>query len=127
MSKSTAEKKINALVVEDDPESMEMLTLILDTTDVIHCVKATSGQEALERFKTDKFQITFLDIDIPSPNGLETLQQIKKIDAEAKVVMVTASSDINTVKNAIALGAFGYVVKPFEPEKILASIEKLSR
>lgn len=124
---STDEKKINALVVEDDPESMEMLTLILDTTDIVRCERATSGQEALERFKSNKFQITFLDIDIPTPNGLETLQQIRKIDPEAKVVMVTASSDINTVKNAIGLGAFGYVVKPFEPEKILASIKKLNQ
>ncbi|WP_168204242.1 response regulator [Aliikangiella coralliicola] len=119
-------KKINALVVEDDEESLEMLTLILETTDVINCIPVKSGKEAIELYRKHKLHIVFLDIEIPAPDGLETLKQIKEINKDAKVVMVTGSSDVSTVKKAIGLGASGYVVKPFEPEQILNAIKKLN-
>ena len=119
-------KKLNALVVEDDLDSLEILTNILDGTGIIHCETARTGDQAIDYFRGHKPQITFLDIDIPAPNGIETLRTIKQIDANAKVVMVTGLSDINTVKEAVGLGAFGYIVKPYVPEKIIEVIKNLN-
>lgn len=122
----SASKKLNALVVEDDLDSLEILTNILDNTGIIHCETAKNGTQAIEYFNSHKPHITFLDIDIPAPNGIETLKTIRLKDPKAKVVMVTGCSDINTVKKAVSLGAFGYVVKPFVPDKIISVLKKLN-
>ena len=118
--------KLNALVVEDDLDALEILTNILEATGIINCETARTGDQAVEYFKENKPHITFLDIDIPAPNGLETLKIIRESNPKAKVVMVTGSSDIETVKKAVALGAYGYVVKPFVPAKILTVLKKLN-
>jgi DNA-binding NtrC family response regulator len=118
-------KRLSALVVEDDLDSLEILTSILDDTNMIDCETARTGEQAIKYYNTKKPAITFLDIDIPAPNGIETLRQIREFDKSAKVVMVTGKSDIQTVKEAIGLGAFGYVVKPFVPEKIINVLKKL--
>ena len=117
--------KLKALVVEDDIDSLEILLHILDGTGIIETESARTGEQAIEYYKKEMPNITFLDIDIPAPDGIETLKAIKKIDPIAKVVMVTGSSDIETVKKAVSLGAYGYVVKPFVPEKILNILKKL--
>lgn len=116
---------INALVVEDDIDSLEILLHILNGAGINNIESARTGDQALKYYKEAIPNITFLDIDIPAPDGIETLRAIKKIDPIAKVVMVTGSSDIETVKKAVSLGAYGYVVKPFVPEKILTILEKL--
>ena len=118
--------KLNALIVEDDLDSLEILTNILENTGIINCETARTGEQAIEYFTRNKPHITFLDIDIPAPDGLETLKIIKKSDPSTKVVMVTGCSDIATVKKAVSLGAYGYVVKPFVPSKILSVLKKLN-
>lgn len=118
--------KLNALIVEDDLDSLEILTSILDATGIVNCETARTGEQAVEYFTKNKPHITFLDIDIPAPDGLETLKIIKQSDPSARVVMVTGCSDIKTVKKAVSLGAYGYVVKPFVPAKILAVLKKLN-
>ncbi len=119
-------KQLTALVVEDDLDCLEILTSILNKTGIIHCETARTGEQAIEYYESKKPQITFLDIDIPAPNGIETLKAIKQSNSKAKVVMVTGISDIDTVKKAVSLGAFGYVVKPFVPDKILSLLKKLN-
>ena len=118
--------KLNALIVEDDLDSLEILTNILNNTGIINCATARTGEQAIAYFSNNKPHVTFLDIDIPAPDGLETLKIIRKSDPSAKVVMVTGCSDINTVKKAVSLGAYGYVVKPFVPAKILSVLKKLN-
>lgn len=113
-------------MVEDDIDSLEILTDILVETSIIKCETARTGEQAIDYFNSNKPAITFLDIDIPAPNGIDTLRQIRQKDKTAKVVMVTGIADINTVKQAIGLGAFGYIVKPFVPEKIIDVLKKLN-
>ncbi len=69
--------KLNALIVEDDLDSLEILTNILENTGIINCETAITGEQAVEFFARNKPHITFLDIDIPAPDGLETLKIIK--------------------------------------------------
>ncbi len=121
-----SDKRLKALIVEDDLDSLEILTNILDNTGVIKCETARTGMQAIEYFTSNKPHITFLDIDIPAPDGIETLKIIKQADPTAKVVMVTGCSDIKTVKKAVSLGVYGYVVKPFVPAKILTVLKKLN-
>jgi DNA-binding NtrC family response regulator len=119
-------KKLTALVVEDDYDCLEILTSLLDKTGIIQYETARTGEQAIEYYRGNKPHITFLDIDIPEPNGIETLKAIREFNPKAKVVMVTGISDIETVNQAVRLGAFGYVVKPFVPSKILNLLKKLN-
>ena len=119
-------KKINALIVEDDFDSLEILTSILNSTGIVNCETARTGKQAIDYFTENRPHITFLDIDIPAPDGIETLRAIKKLDPAAKVVMVTGCSDVKTVKTAVSLGAFAYIVKPYVPKKIINVLKKLN-
>ena len=119
-------KTLNALIVEDDLDSLEILTSILEGTGVINCETARTGEQAISYYRENKPHITFLDIDIPEPNGIESLRSIKQMNSKAKVVMVTGCSDIETVKTAVSLGAFAYVVKPYVPEKIIDILKKIN-
>ena len=120
-------KKLLALIAEDDQVSLELLTSILESTKIIECIPAVTGKEAIEIYKSNKINITFLDIDMPCPNGIETLKIIKDLNKNAKVVMVTATRESATVKLAITNGAVNYIVKPFEPEKIISILKNFNK
>lgn len=118
-------KKITALIVEDEINCLEILTGILDDIKQVEYQSTRSSKTALNYFAKSKPDITFLDIDIPPPNGIETLRMMREISPDAKIVMVTGCTEVEVVKRAIALGAFGYVVKPFAPSKIHSVLQKL--
>ena len=120
------QRKLKALVVEDDFDSLEILTSILNSTGIVSCETARTGEQAIHYFAENKPHITFLDIDIPEPDGIETLKAIKEVEPSAKVVMVTGCSDVETVKKAVGLGAFGYIVKPYVPKKIINVLKNLN-
>lgn len=121
----TPKTKLHILVVEDEQISLDMLVLILESTNKVNCFKAKSGKEAISFYKNNQIDCTFLDINIPSPNGIETLKIIKSINKNAIVVMQTSSNDRETVKTAIKLGATSYIVKPYEPDKIFNALNKV--
>lgn len=125
MLKQKRASKLNILVVEDEQVSLDMLLLILASSDKIKGIPAKSGKEAIELYEKNRIDCTFLDIDIPAPDGIETLKKIREMDNEAIVVMQTARGDAATVKKTIELGASGYIVKPYEPEKIFDVLNKL--
>ena len=66
-----------------------------------------------------------LDITMPDMDGLEALKQIQKIDGNAKVAMVTAMGQQSIVMEAIKAGAKDFVVKPFDPNRVLAAVQKM--
>lgn len=74
---------------------------------------ANSGEEALEIVKKDKPTIVFLDIRMKGINGLDTLERIKRIDKNIKVIMLTVFEDKEKANKAMELGADGYITKPF--------------
>jgi two-component system chemotaxis response regulator CheY len=66
----------------------------------------------------------FLDIELPDGDGKELIAEINKINEKINVVMVSAHSTVDNVKDAIERGAKGFVVKPFSPKKIAAMLKK---
>lgn len=76
-------------------------------------IKATDGKEALEKVKSEKPDLVFLDIRMPQMSGIEVLKEIKKINKTVPVIMATVVKDEESAKNAIKLGATDYVTKPF--------------
>lgn len=86
---------------------------------------AEDGTSGLESFKKEKPDIIFLDVTMPDISGMEVLKQIKEIDKDAKVVMLTNIDQQDTIMEAVKLGAKGFMKKPFEEEKLLDKINKL--
>ena len=88
--------------------------------------EASNGVEAVEAFKQTHPDIVTLDITMPQMDGLEALKQIMSIDPTAKVIMVSAMGQQVMVIDAIKSGAKDFIVKPFQAERVLEVVNKLT-
>jgi len=87
-------------------------------------VEAETGQAALDVFDEGLFDLIMLDYKLPDITGLDVLHGIRQIDADVVVIMMTAYSTIETAVEAIKLGAFNYIAKPFQMEEMLLTVDK---
>jgi CheY-like chemotaxis protein len=101
------------LVVDDEPDSVELLQEFLAAKGY-EVLSAADGEEALQKVKADRPHLILLDVRMPGMNGLEVLRQVRQIDQEVGVIMVTAVNEEETGRQALALGAFDYIVKPLD-------------
>ena len=86
--------------------------------------QAANGAEAVERFQELRPELTTLDITMPEKDGLEALAEIMAIDPAARVVMCSALGQETKVLESIKLGAKDFVVKPFQPARVLEAVGK---
>lgn len=87
--------------------------------------EAQNGVESVQLFKDLKPDLVTMDITMPEMDGLAALKEIKKLDPNALVVMCTAMGQKNMVVEAIQSGAKDFIVKPFQPERVLEAVGKL--
>jgi DNA-binding NtrC family response regulator len=114
------------LIVDDELIMRESLAGWLERDG--HLVeKAESGEEALEKVKTTRFDILLVDIKMGGISGLEVLKNVKDNDDDIDVVMITAYGSIPTAIDAIRNGAYDYLLKPFDPVELGVLIEKIIR
>jgi DNA-binding NtrC family response regulator len=88
---------------------------------------AKSGREGLTMLEKSSFDLILLDLNLPSEDGLFILAEIKDIDPEAVVVMISGHGSIETAVQAIKLGAFDFIAKPFTPEELLKLVGRALR
>jgi DNA-binding NtrC family response regulator len=118
--------KASVLLVDDDKDMTETLSDIL--TDMDYRVEtANSGLEAIEKVKTHAFDTVLLDIKMPGINGVETFREIKRIQPEAVVMLMTAQSVEELVAEALEEGAYGIMYKPIDTKKLVEFIETTKR
>ncbi len=87
--------------------------------------EAADGNQAVTQFQTLQPDIVTMDITMPNSDGVTALKQIKAIDQNATVLMITALGHENSVREAIMAGAKGFVVKPFEEATLVKALAKL--
>ncbi len=114
--------KANILVV-DDLKSMRVTLGGILEDEGYNVVLAENGYQAIEAAKQTSFGLIFMDIKMPGINGVQTLREVKKINPQAAVIMMTAYSVEDLVKEALEEGAYAVVYKPFDIENILSIIE----
>lgn len=114
------------LVVDDSRTSRKILKGILENNGYEIIGEATNGEEGVKLFGELNPDIVTLDITMPVMDGIEALKKIKEINAAAKVIMVTAAGQKNNVVEALKLGAFEFVSKPFEEDIIVSVMKKAS-
>ena len=86
--------------------------------------EAANGLEAVERYQALRPEVTTLDITMPEKDGLSALKEIMALDPTARIVMCSALGQESKVLEAIKAGAKDFVVKPFQPDRVLSAIEK---
>ncbi len=110
------------LVVDDDPGLRESFRVLLE--DDYEILDVPDGLQALEIFRSCPVDLVLLDIRLPGVGGIEVLERIKALDEQAEVILVTAVKTVRTAVEAMKLGAFDYLTKPFDDEEVLAVIRR---
>jgi two-component system chemotaxis response regulator CheY len=87
--------------------------------------EAEDGIEAVKMFKDLQPDVITMDITMPNMNGIDALKEIRKIDDSAKVVMCTAMGQKAMVIESIQSGAVDFIVKPFQPDRVLQTLAKV--
>lgn len=114
------------LVVDDYFADRETLKAILEERGY-RVVTAETGAQALSLVKEKHFDIIFLDVRLPDTDGAQIFEQVKAIDPEVAVIMMTGYSEEELIKKSIFQGAYTCIYKPFDIEKILALVGEISR
>jgi len=117
------EIKPTLLIVDDEPGARQSLEVILE--DDFHVLTAENGQGALQIIQKEPVDLVLLDVHMPEMDGLEILRRIKKQDEEIDVIMVSALNLARKAVDAMKLGAYDYITKPYEPEDILSTVARV--
>ena len=115
------------LIVEDEEDIINLLTLTLNTLDEVKILHAIDGSTALKILKIHVPNIVILDIQLPKSNGYDLCKSIKMnpIMSQTKVVILSGMSQKNDIKKAIEMGADEYIIKPFDLNSLLKTIDTL--
>ncbi|MFC2019753.1 response regulator [Chloroflexota bacterium] len=116
--------KTNILVVDDLRSIRLTLGGILEDKGY-NVVTAEDGYQAIEAAGKTHFDVIFMDIKMPGINGVQAFREIKKVDTKTAVIMMTAYSVEDLVRQALEEGAYAIVYKPFDIEKLIAIIEEM--
>lgn len=87
--------------------------------------EAANGRESVELYKTTRPDLVTMDITMPEMDGISAVREIRSFDPDAKIIMCTAMGQKNMVMEAVTAGARDFIVKPFQPEKVLEAVNKL--
>jgi len=115
-------KRDTILVVDDENGVRQSFNMVLK--DDYHVLLAGTGQEAMDIFRENSVDLILLDILLPDISGLELLGKLVETDPNTEIIMVTAVNEIETAVQAIKLGAYEYIIKPFVVDEVLTVIQR---
>ncbi len=121
MIRRTAKEKI--LVVEDEKSMNEVLRILLES-EGFDVTSAYDGSEGIEYLKKDIYDLVITDIRMPGVDGFEVLKKAKELSPDTVVIMITAFGTNESVIEAMKLGAYDYIHKPFQVEEIRIIVNK---
>jgi two-component system, NtrC family, response regulator AtoC len=109
-------------VVDDEQSIRDGLEVAL--SDTYRVKTSATGEEALEAIKADPPDLVLLDIGLPGMNGIEVLREIRLLQPDSLIIMITAYQDVGTAVSAMKLGAYDYILKPLQMDSLEATIGK---
>ena len=110
------------LIVDDEIEITEILADLL--SEDYECLRAGSAEEALERLTNSEFQLVISDITMPGMSGLDMIPHVKELSPDTVVVMISGMQTVESAIEALRLGAFDYVMKPFDLRQVEAVVKR---
>ena len=117
---TTASPRI--LIVDDEVEITEILADLL--SEDYECLKAASAEQALTLLRQHQFQLVISDITMPGMSGLEMIPHVKELSPETVVVMISGMQTVESAIGALRLGAFDYLMKPFDLRQVEAVVKR---
>ncbi|MGA9289501.1 MAG: response regulator transcription factor [Anaerobacillus sp.] len=117
---------IRILVVEDELSIRSFIVLNLKKAGYA-VEEAENGEDALEKFEQQEFDLLLLDVMLPGLNGFQVCQKIRETNVETGIIMLTAKVQDDDKVEGLTLGADDYLTKPFSPKELLARISALLR
>ncbi|RCK73615.1 MAG: Copper-sensing two-component system response regulator CpxR [Ignavibacteriae bacterium] len=109
----------------DDDEALRILVKSQLITEGFEVDTADDGDTALEMIKKSNYDLILLDIKMQRLDGIETLKKLREYGCRARVIMLTAVTELNTAINSIKLGANDYITKPYEIEDLINCINRV--
>lgn len=116
---------ITAIVIDDDQDCLEVFCEFLKIKGINVLGKGYNGKDAVELYKRYNPDIVLSDVMMPDYDGFYGLENIQNYDPDAKVIMVTASTEFDNDRKLMELGASHIIKKPFEIDKMLDIIQKI--
>jgi putative nucleotidyltransferase with HDIG domain len=117
------ENPVHILVVDDEQAIRDVLSEGLNDSGY-RCDTASDGAEALEKVRGNGFELVVSDIDMPQMDGVQLLQEIKKIRPDTEIIMLTGVVDVDTAVQSIRMGASDYLTKPFNLAEVRITVER---
>jgi two-component system, chemotaxis family, chemotaxis protein CheY len=113
------------ILVVDDAAFMRVRAAKVLHDNGYEVVEAENGIDAVRQYTAHRPDAVLMDITMPEMDGVAALKEIRKLDPHARVAMVTAMGQQAIVMEALKAGARDFVLKPFQPERVLAALHKL--
>jgi diguanylate cyclase (GGDEF)-like protein len=118
-----SDREQRVLVVDDDEAVCSMLSRALDGAE--HIVEtAIGGQEAIDRLRNDSFDLVITDLKMPAIDGVEVLRKVRELDPLCEVIVITGYASVNSAVEVMKLGAYDYISKPFNLERIRFLVDR---
>ncbi|GAI80988.1 unnamed protein product, partial [marine sediment metagenome] len=111
------------LLVDDDPNTLEALSVVLED-EGYRILMASNGEEALDQIKKEKPEVVLLDVRMPGMDGVEALRRTREASKTTSVIMMTAYVGMEGVVEAVRLGAYDYVSKPLDLERVKIAVKR---
>jgi two-component system, chemotaxis family, chemotaxis protein CheY len=116
---------VTKILVVDDAQFMRLRCARLLSEQGYEVSEAQNGREAVEAYGKFKPDAVLMDITMPEMDGLTALREIKALDPNARVAMLTALGQQGIVLEAVKAGARDFIVKPFEADRVLSAVKRL--
>jgi two-component system chemotaxis response regulator CheY len=116
---------MGGILIVDDAAFMRMMIKDILTKNGYQVVaEAENGAVAVEKYQEFKPNLVVMDITMPEMDGIEAVKKIKALDPSARIIMCSAMGQQAMVIDAIQAGARDFIVKPFQPERVLEAVKK---
>jgi len=114
---------VRVLVIDDDPAICKTVGLLLEDHGFTPKTY-TNADEALEAAEKESFQVALVDLRMPSMDGVEVVEKLKRIDDRMSCIVMTAYPDLDSATETMRRGTCDYIPKPFKQEELIASVDR---
>lgn len=115
---------MGVLIVDDSTFMRLLITKILNKHEINILGEAANGKEAVDKYKELEPDVVTMDLMMNEMSGLQALEEIMKIDPEAQVIICSSMGQKAFIREAIELGARGFVIKPFDEDALVDEVKK---
>ena len=115
---------VNVLIVDDLAFIKIVLRDIIEKAGFRVVGEASNGEQAISLYQDTRPDVVLMDITMPGMDGLTALEKIREIDPAARVIICSALGQQRLIVQAIQLGAKDFIVKPFQPQRVISALKK---